>query len=184
MVNITVASAGNGDPIRGHIGLEIRSPSGIRSTLLKYRYIDDRNSQYYRWPFMSVAFWGENPSGVWKLTIKSQDTETAVDYSNLYFQFYGASVTPESVSRIPSQCHSNCLRGCAAAGAMYCDACVQLRNAYTMECIDRCPPGYVQRNGYCYDHFQPEPVCNSKTLSLTSGIYIHVYCCISNTCWY
>ena len=154
---------------RGHIKLELTSPSGTRSTLLKYRVLDDRNAQYYRWPFMSVAFWGENPAGLWRLTIKSQNSGTDVNYSNLVFQFYGTSTTPTSVSRIPARCHSSCARGCAAAGAMYCDACVRLRNAYTMECINRCPAGYTQRNGYCYDRSQPEPVCDSKLLSLTSG---------------
>ena len=184
VVNVTVESGGSGNPERGHIGLELRSPSGTRSTLLKFRSIDDRNSLYYRWPFMSVSFWGEDPSGTWRLTIKSQSSQTRVDYSNLYFQFYGTSVTPESVAQIPSQCHSKCSRGCAAAGAMFCDSCVQMRNAYTLKCINQCPFGYTGRNGYCYDSSRQEPVCVSKILSLSSGAvyyrtYFHKYTCIS-----
>ena len=165
---MTLQSSGD-DSQRGHIGVELRSPSGIRSTLLKYRVIDDRNAQFYRWPFMSVKFWGEDPRGTWQLTIRSANFATRADFSNLVFQFYGTSVTPASVSRIPARCHLSCTRGCAAAGSMYCDACVRLRNAYTMECIERCPSGYTQRNGYCYDSSLPEPVCNSKILTLTSG---------------
>ena len=168
VVNVTLQPGGQVSE-RGHIGLAIRSPSGTRSTLLKYRAIDDRNSRYNRWPFMSVAFWGENPRGRWQLIISSQNSGTHISYSDLVFQFYGSSVTPESVSRIPDRCHSDCTRGCAAAGSMFCDACVNLRNAYTMECINSCPPGYTKRNGYCYDRTLPEPVCDSKILSLTSG---------------
>lgn len=178
VVNVTLQSSGDSSQ-RGDMGLELRSPSGTYSTLLTYRPLDDYNGQYYRWPFMSVAFWGENPSGTWRLTIKSQTVDTRTDFSNLQLQFYGTSETPASVARIPERCHSNCARGCAAAGSAYCDACVRLRNAYTMECIDRCPSGFVQRNGYCYNYQLPEPVCNSKIPSLTAGItYMYVYTCI------
>ena len=174
VVNVTLQTSGQ-DPRRGDFGVEIRSPSGTRSTLLKYRVYDTRNDQYYRWPFMSLAFWGENPSGAWRVTIKSQASRTDIVYSDFAFQFYGTSETPLSVSRIPNRCHSNCSRGCAAAGAMFCDACVKLRNAYTMECINECPLGYTERSGYCYNSSQPEPVCNSKLLSLTSGTIIKYF---------
>ena len=169
VVNVTLLPTGITDPRRGHISVEIRSPSRTLSTLLKFRSIDDTNRDYIRWPFMSVAFWGENPRGTWQLTIRSQSRDTNADYSNLRFQFYGTSVTPPAVARIPNRCHSDCARGCAAPGAEFCDVCANLRDAYTMECIDQCPPGYTQRNGYCYNGSLPEPVCNSKVPSLTSG---------------
>ena len=171
VVNVTVIPTGRSDPRRGHISLEIRSPSRTATTLLKFRSIDDTNRDYIRWPFMAVAFWGEDPRGTWRLTIRSQSHDTNADYSNLRFQFYGTAVTPPAVARIPSRCHSDCARGCAAPGSEFCDVCTNLRNAYTMECIDRCPTGYTQRNGYCYNHTRPEPVCNSKLLTLTSGMY-------------
>ena len=170
MVNVTLVPTGRRDPLRGHMSIELRSPSRTRSSLLKFRSIDNSNRNYYKWPFMSLAFWGEDPRGTWQLTIRSQSSETDVQYSNLRFQFYGTSVTPPAVERIPSRCHADCARGCAAAGSQFCDACVNLRNAYTMECIEHCPPGYGPRNGYCYDRSLPEAVCNSKLLSLTSGV--------------
>ena len=175
---MTLEPTGNTDPRRGHISVDIRSPSRTLSTLLKYRSIDDTNRDYIRWPFMSLAFWGENPSGAWQLTIRSQSQYTNADFSGLRFQFYGTSATPPAVARIPSRCHSDCARGCAAPGSEFCDVCINLRNAYTMECIDRCPAGYTQRNGYCYNSSLPEPVCNSKLLSLTSGINMCTTKCI------
>ena len=166
--NLTVRS-GDDDDQRGDIALELTTPSRTRSTLLSYRSNDGRSGRYYRWPFMSVMFWGENPRGNWRLTVRSRNRRTVVSFEDLRFQFYGSSVTPQSVSQIPTRCHSDCARGCAAEGSMFCDACANLRNAYTLECIERCPPGYSERNGYCYDRNQPEPVCDSKLLTLNAG---------------
>ena len=176
VVNLTIRSEGTHDQ-RGDISLELISPMGTQSTLLNYRSNDDRSGGYFKWPFMSVMFWGENPRGWWRLTLRSRNRRTAVSFEGLRFQFYGTSVTPESVSRIPDQCHSDCARGCAAEGSMFCDACVNLRNAYTLECIESCPPGYTERNGYCYDRTQPEPVCDSKLLTVVTGK--QVYTCFS-----
>ena len=175
VVNMTIESGGQVAE-RGHLGLEILSPSGTQSILLKSRPFDNRNDQFYRWPFMSVAFWGENPRGVWQLTIRSHNSGTYGDFTNLAFQFFGTSSTPVSVSRIPNRCHSECARGCAAAGSRFCDACANLRNAYTLECIAQCPSGYTERNGYCYSRSEPVPVCNSKLLSLSSGMYYFKFC--------
>ena len=168
-MNMTIESIGSKSR-RGDIYIELRSPRGTRSTLLKSRsVIDDRRNEYYEWPFMSVMFWGENPAGRWQLSIRTAHSRTVASFSNLRFQFYGTSRRAASVARIPSRCHSDCVRGCAAEGSQFCDSCVKLRNAYTLQCISRCPPGYTERNGYCFDRTQPVPVCNSKLLSLVKG---------------
>ena len=177
VVNLTVSVNGTGSRRRGDVRIDLKSPSGTQSALLNYRSNDNSFfGKYYRWPFMSLAFWGENPNGTWELTITSQSPDTDIDYSDVYFQFYGTSTTPEAVSRIPEQCHSNCARGCAAEGSMYCDACVKLRNAYTLECIDECPSGYTARNGYCYNTSQPESVCTSTTPTPNLGTAIIKTC--------
>ena len=168
-MNMSVESIGSNSR-RGDISIELRSPSRTQSTLLKFRSsIDDRRNEYYLWPFMSVMFWGENPVGRWQLSIRTAYSRTVASFSNLQFHFYGTSQRAASVARIPSRCHSNCVRGCAAEGSQFCDACANLRNAYTLQCINRCPPGYTERNGYCFDRTQPDPVCNSKLLSLVRG---------------
>ena len=46
-------------------------------------------------------------------------------------------------------------------GAEFCDACAQLRMASTLECIDACPEGLDQRNGYCYNSTLPENSCEA-----------------------
>ena len=167
VINMTLISHKNGSK-RGHIRIKLTSPSGTSSTLLDYRLHDVYLSYHYsremykRWPFMSVMFWGENPRGQWTLSIESYSLETEIGMRDVVFQFYGTSEIPQAVRNIPDQCHSDCVRGCAAEGSMFCDACVNLRNAYTLECIESCPPGYTERNGYCYDLDEPLPVCNSR----------------------
>ena len=148
---------------RGKIRIQLTSPSGTQSTLLDLRGNDYSSEMYENWPFMSVMFWGENPRGQWTLTIQTLDSGTEVQMRDATLQFYGTSEIPAAVRNIPDQCHSDCARGCASGGSsIYCDACVNFRNAYTLECIESCPSGYTERNGYCYNPDDSLPVCDSK----------------------
>jgi len=54
---------------RGDLKIILTSPKGTRSTLLDVRPHDFTSSGFVDWPFMTVHSWGENPIGVWKLTI-------------------------------------------------------------------------------------------------------------------
>ena len=163
---------------RGDIEIKLTSPSGTKSTLLSYRDNDTGYHYYYNWPFMSVMFWGENPTGEWNLTFSTRNNRSYVD--RVIFQFFGVSSTPESVANIPATCHSDCRRGCAGMGSEYCDACVNLRNAYTLECIDTCPAGYTERNGYCYNQTLPTDECFSPLKEKEEGksFYLHWSCCV------
>ena len=120
---------------RGDIRIELTSPSGTLSTLLSHRDNDGSSGGYIDWSFMSVMFWGEDPTGVWSLNVITRGPTEAI-VSDVEFQFYGVSSIPESVANIPDECHSDCRRGCAQEGSEFCDACDNLRNAYTLECID------------------------------------------------
>ena len=157
VANISLSSSGN----RGDIGIELTSPYGTISTLLSHRSRDLGFGGYYEWPFMSVMFWGEDPTGQWYLTVSSKSHITDVEVRDVKFQFYGVSTIPEAVANIPEECHADCVRGCAKEGSDFCDACINLRNAYTLECIEVCPPGYSERNGYCYNPELPVKECNS-----------------------
>ena len=146
---------------RGDLQIELTSPSGTLSVLLHPRPLDNKPGEYVDWPFMSVMFWGEDPTGQWTLNIRTGDVTGVAVVSRVEFHFYGVSRVPEAVANIPDQCHSDCSRGCAREGSNFCDSCVNLRNAYTLECINECPPGYTERSGYCYDASLPTKVCNS-----------------------
>ncbi len=150
-------------PYRGNIQVELTSPSGTNSIILPYRLPDVTTSGYDKFRFSSIHFWGENPNGVWNLTILNRNNfvRATVRVTIHGITFYGTDNTPQAVSRIPTQCHESCdpNGGCAASGAQYCDACTNLRNAMTMECIDSCPQNFIQRNGYCYDDNILEAAC-------------------------
>ena len=136
-------------PNRGDIQIELTSPQGTTSILLPYRTLDSWPGEYNLWPFMSVHFWGEDPTGNWTLTVRNRGLSGILEVSDVQFTFYGTTSTPEIISCIPEQCDEACARGCAVAGSEFCDSCRQLRNATTLECIEECPEGYIERSGYC-----------------------------------
>ena len=76
---------------RGDLQIELTSPSGTLSVLLHPRPFDDKPSEYVDWPFMSVMFWGENPTGQWTLNIRTGDVTGVAVVSRVEFQFYGVS---------------------------------------------------------------------------------------------
>ena len=154
----------NVQPNRGDIQLELTSPRGTTSILLPYRFRDSWPGEYTKWPFMSVHFWGEDPSGDWSLTIRNRGSSGVVEVSDVQFTFYGTEKTPEVISRIPEQCDSACARGCAAAGPEFCDSCRQLRDAASLRCVEQCGEGLVMRSGYCYNATEPEPQCEPLVL--------------------
>ncbi len=145
---------------RGDIRVELTSPSGTRSVLLDYRDSDSNSGSYTDWPFMSVHYWGENPNGQWAVTFLFRGSTGSAAVSVVSITFYGTDVTPQAVQNIPNLCDGACARGCSGPGAEDCDACASLRDAETLDCIDTCPVGYVNRNGYCYDSSLPEPTCD------------------------
>ena len=81
---------------------------------------------------------------------------------------YGTANVPSAVSLIPSTCDSACAQGCVAAGPEFCDACVNLRNAETLECIIECPTGFTERHRYCYNASLPEPRCD-RSYAMSAG---------------
>ena len=157
---------------RGDLRIELISPFGTTSTLIDYRDQDTVTGDFTDWTFMSVRFWGEDPSGQWTLIVRSRSPFSPVDMSGLAMTLYGTDEIPEAITNIPEQCDSACAGGCARAGPEYCDSCADLRNAHTRECITECPAGYEQRNGYCYDPTIPEPVCRTPGNIFLFYIYI------------
>ena len=143
-------------PNRGDIQIELTSPQGTTSILLPFRNRDSWPGDYNNWPFMSVHFWGEDPSGDWTLDVIYRGSSGRLLVSDVEFTFYGTATTPAVISRIPAQCDDACTRGCAAAGAGFCDACRQFRDAETLECVDSCANGLSERSGYCYNASKAE----------------------------
>ena len=149
----------NVEPNRGDIQIELTSPQGTTSILLPYRTVDTWPGVYYKWPFMSVHFWGEDPSGDWTIVVRNRGVSGTLEVSDVKFTFYGTAETPEVVARIPQECDLACARGCAAEGAKFCDSCRELRDTATLACVPECAAGLASRNGYCYNATEPEAEC-------------------------
>ncbi len=54
---------------RGALHILLTSPAGTKSSLLLPRPKDKTNAGFDEWPFLSVHFWGENPTGTWTLEV-------------------------------------------------------------------------------------------------------------------
>ena len=137
----------------GDIEVTLTSPAGTHSTLLPTRH-HYFYTPYDHWPLMSLHFWGENPRGTWRLRVTNNNYRNSNKYAQVVINnvlMHGAGSIPEAVSRIPAECSPECdrNRGCAALGPAYCDACAALRIASTLECVNECPAGLREVNGYC-----------------------------------
>eukprot|EP00794_Sanderia_malayensis_P000162 gene162-774_t len=65
---------------RGHLSIELISPSGTRSQILKTRRNDHSNKGLKDWIFMSVHFWGEDPRGMWTLAVTDNNNNNRQHY--------------------------------------------------------------------------------------------------------
>lgn len=88
---------------------------------------------------MSVQHWGEKPAGDWKINIYFSSEAGYVTMGDLAVVLYGTDQVPESVVRIPEECDSECVRGCAAQGEKFCDSCKNQRMLSDLRCLQRCP---------------------------------------------
>ena len=62
---------------RGDLEMNLTSPWGTTSRLIQYRPKDNnpKNTSLSNWTILTLHHWGENPSGVWKLTLKNSQLE-------------------------------------------------------------------------------------------------------------
>ena len=142
---------------RGDVEIQLRSPQHTNSVLLPKRRSDYSTKDISRWPFMTVASWGEEPRGVWSVTIQSDGELTATEMELLVF---GTADTPVAVRHIPSQCHTECRGGCAQEGAEFCDDCLHYRVNSSRECVEECPSGTYAEHDVCWSC---DPVCLTCT---------------------
>ena len=137
---------------RGDVSVLLKSPHRTKSLLLPYRRRDFINSEGFdSWPLTSVLHWGEDPRGLWSITVSYRSTTGHATLNNVTVTLYGSATVPEAVSRIPTECDPACKGRCTAPGPRFCDACKVLRNATTLECVASCPDEFRVHSGYCVD---------------------------------
>lgn len=134
--------------MRKDVSISIVSPAGTKSILLPNRPRDRHREGFHLWPFMTVHSWGERPQGNWIFNIHVKQG-SVVELVSLEMILYGTQSLPLSVLAIPTQCHSQCLHGCAREGAQYCDVCKHYRISNTSECVETCPSGTYSNKNIC-----------------------------------
>lgn len=78
-------------PRRGDVVVKLVSPSGMVSELLPMS--NDTNADFSHWRLRSVAHWGENPNGLWKIRIQDGrgGSTGSIDYCQLRIQGHEAA---------------------------------------------------------------------------------------------
>lgn len=76
---------------RGKIGVRLVSPSGIVSNLARFRSMDQSTLGLKDWTFMSVAHFGEDGLGDWKLEVFS-DARNEITFKDWQLRFFGESI--------------------------------------------------------------------------------------------
>nr|CAH0100756.1 unnamed protein product [Daphnia galeata] len=86
-------------PIRGQLEIDLISPSGTTTQLMKQRPKDKSKLGYVNWPFMSVHTWGEMSKGRWKLIVTDVSGQNSSLLSgrivNATLVLHGTSAMPE-----------------------------------------------------------------------------------------
>lgn len=84
---------------RGDVKVELTAPSGMVSVLANPRKMDEAETGFPGWTFMSVAHWGEDPIGTWTLRVTDQQTESdlgALVGWNLFL--WGSTIDPSKAT--------------------------------------------------------------------------------------
>lgn len=143
---------------RGDVQLKLRSPKHTESVVLPKRRADYKANDISHWPFMTVASWGEDPRGVWSMTIQTSGSATATE---MELSVFGTADTPVAMKRTPrDQCHAQCRSGCVKEGAEFCDDCLHYRVNSSRECVEECPAGTYAEHDVCWPC---DPVCLTCT---------------------
>ncbi|XP_046655685.1 neuroendocrine convertase 1-like [Daphnia pulicaria] len=86
-------------PVRGQLEIDLISPSGTSTQLVKQRPKDKSKQGYVNWPFMSVHTWGEMSKGRWKLIVTDLSSQNSSLLSgrivNATLVLHGTSAMPE-----------------------------------------------------------------------------------------
>ena len=124
---------------RGDIKISLTSPRGTQSFLLLPRPKDRVASSFDNWPFLSVHFWGEDPTGEWKLEIINDGSQPASGPGVLkHWQLvmYGTLTNPLETLDTPSVSTRD-----TTSQQSVSDQCSSGQYRYGDQCVGQCPGG-------------------------------------------
>lgn len=80
--------------IRGTTEVDLISPRGVISHLGVVRKLDQSQDGFRDWSFMSVAHWGDEGAGDWKLLVRTTVDGNKVKLNNWRLKLFGESLDP------------------------------------------------------------------------------------------
>ncbi|XP_022824749.1 neuroendocrine convertase 1-like isoform X2 [Spodoptera litura] len=87
---------------RGALEIYLVSPQGTQVQLLSARHKDTSTAGFLNWPLMSVATWGENPKGVWKVIVTDNTYEKNTgDVGPVSLTIHGTKTIPAHMKNGP-----------------------------------------------------------------------------------
>ncbi|CAH1637184.1 unnamed protein product [Spodoptera littoralis] len=87
---------------RGALEIYLVSPQGTQVQLLSARHKDTSTAGFLNWPLMSVATWGENPKGVWKVIVTDNTYEKNTgDVGPVSLTIHGTKTIPAHMTNGP-----------------------------------------------------------------------------------
>lgn len=81
--------------VRGTTEVDLISPRGTISQLAVFRKLDHSVDGFRNWTFMSVAHWGEEGLGDWKLKVRTTTEGNEVKFNHWRLKLFGESVDEE-----------------------------------------------------------------------------------------
>ncbi|MCC6547862.1 S8 family serine peptidase [Candidatus Sumerlaeota bacterium] len=88
---------------RGDLQLVLQSPSGFNSTLATRH--GDGADNFSNWVFSSIAHWGENPNGAWRLNVSDMAAIDTGTFNSWQLKVYGHLIDangPASIAHLAS----------------------------------------------------------------------------------
>lgn len=84
---------------RGQLEFELQSPEGTRRRLLNSHLSD--TGDHLQWTLLSNAYWGEDPSGIWRLFVRDRQVGTVGTINSFEITLLmGELVVPEPASAV------------------------------------------------------------------------------------
>lgn len=131
---------------RGDIVVDIKSPSGVLSSLLPARH-SDYHSDNIDWTFMTLRNWGESPVGTWSLYVRNagsySNKATLVRWSLVLYGTGDAFNCPAGTFKAEDDtcqaCDSECTaQGCTGPGPSECIQCehYSANGICVLNCLD------------------------------------------------
>lgn len=84
---------------RGSTVVDLISPAGMVSHLGVVRRLDTSSEGFINWTFMSVAHWGEDGVGEWKLRVSTTAEGKKITVQNWRLKLFGESINPDKAQK-------------------------------------------------------------------------------------